>query len=65
MSEQKRKVGRPRKGESLKTHLYSCRFDDEEYEKLFEVSKYRGISRTDFIVNAINEVWNEDHKKKS
>lgn len=64
MEESKHRKGRPLKGETPKSHYISCRFNEEEYDKLLKVAQSRGISRTDFIVNAINEAWNEVNKKK-
>lgn len=63
MEESKRRKGRPLKGETPKTHYFNCRVNEEEYDRLLKIVQSRGISRSDFVVNAINDAWNEVNKK--
>lgn len=53
----KKKKGRPCKNRVPKIKVYTCRLTEEEYEKFLDVVEHYGISRGDYIRNAIMEDW--------
>lgn len=56
----KKKRGRPCKDRLPKNNFYTFRFNDEELSKFEAVIKNRGLSRSEFIRNAISDAWNKD-----
>lgn len=64
MAEQKRKVGRPYVGNGPQDKRCTFKFTKEEYYKLNDVLRKRGISRIEFVRNAISVAFEMDMKKK-